>query len=97
MRIVRADYPLYWEENREVLSAFQEILEFRNKLAHSRVDVSDEALARPIKEGVGFTDRNVGKPITEEEFNDWEVKANMISSRLTDIKHLLPYKQVKPD
>jgi len=95
MKIVQADYPLYWEEYREVLSAFQEILEFRNKLAHSRVDVSDEALDRPIKEGVGFTDWKDGRPITEEEFNDWEVKANMISSCLTDIKRLLPYKQVK--
>ena len=97
MRIVKADYLLYWEENREVLSAFQEILEFRNQLAHSRVDVSDEALARPIKEGIGFTDWKDGKPITEEEFNEWEVKASMIYSRLTDIKRLLPFKQVKPD
>lgn len=80
MRIVQADYPLYWEENKAVLSAFQEILEFRNQLAHSRVVVLDEALGRPIKEGIGFTDWKDGKPITEEEFNDWEVKANMISA-----------------
>ena len=97
MKIVQADYPLYWKENREVLSAFKEILEFRNKLAHSRVDVSGEALARPIKEGIGFTDWKDGRPITEEEFNDWEVKANMISSCLTDIKRLLPFKQIRPN
>jgi len=97
MRIVQADYPLYWKENQKVLSAFQEILEFRNQLAHSRVDVSGEVLARPIKEGIGFTDWKDGKPITEEDFNEWEVKANMISSCLTDIKRLLPYKQVKPE
>jgi len=97
MKIVQTDYPYYWEEHQEVLSAFQEILEFRNKLAHSIVDVSDEALARPIIEGVGFTDWKNGRPITEEEFNDWGVKTNMILSCLTDIKRLLPYKQVKPD
>jgi hypothetical protein len=95
MRIVQADYPLYWEENQKVLSAFQEILEFRNQLAHSRVDVSDEALSRPINEGIGFTDWKDGKPVTDEEFNEWEVKASMISSCLTTIKRLLPYKQIK--
>jgi hypothetical protein len=96
MQIVQMDYPHYWEENQKVLSAFQEILEFRNKLAHSLVDVSDKALARPIKEGIGFTDWKDGRPITEQEFNDWEVKANMIYSRLQDIKRLLPFKQKKP-
>jgi hypothetical protein len=93
IRIVQADYPLYWEENREVLSAFQEILEFRNKLAHSLVDVSDEALARPIEEGIGFTDLKEGKPITEQEFDDWDVKASMIYSCLRDIRCLLPFKE----
>lgn len=97
MKIVQLDYPRYWKKHKEVFSTFKKILEFRNQLSHSIVDVSDEALARPIEEGIGFTDWKDGKPITEEEFNDWEVKANMISSCLTDIKRLLPYKQVKPD
>lgn len=95
MKIVQADYPFYWKDNQKVLSAFQEILEFRNKLAHSMVDVSEEALTRPIEEGVGFTDWENGRPITEEKFNDWEVKANMILSCLTDIKRLLPFKQIE--
>lgn len=80
-----------------MLSAFQKILEFRNKLAHSIVDLSDEALARPIEEGIGFTDWEKGRPITEQEFNDWEVKANMIYSCLKDIKRLLPLKLVNSD
>ncbi|MCX5701702.1 MAG: hypothetical protein NTW64_01825 [Candidatus Omnitrophica bacterium] len=97
IRIVQADYPHYWEENQEVLSAFQKVIELRNKLAHSIVDVSEEALARPIKEGIGFTDLDDGRPITEQEFNDWDIKANMIHSCLRDIKRLLPFKQIKPD
>ncbi len=79
-----------------MLSAFQRIIELRNKLAHSVLDVSDLALARPIKEGIGFTDLDDGRPIAEEEFNDWDVKASMISSCLRDIKRLLPFKQIKP-
>ncbi len=96
IKIVQADYPYYWEENREVLSAFQKVIELRNKLAHSIVDVSDVALARSIKEGIGFTDLDGGRPITEEEFNDWDIKATMINSCLRDIKRLLPFKQIKP-
>jgi hypothetical protein len=96
IKIVQVDYPLYWKEHREVLSAFQKILEFRNKLAHSRVDVSDEALAREIKDGIGFTDWKDGEPITDSEFSKWEMKAGKISSCLVDIKRLLPFKQVKP-
>lgn len=97
MQIVQTDYPHYWAENQKVLSAFQEILEFRNKLAHSLVDVSEEALSRPIGKGIGFTDWKDGRPITEEEFNGWDVKANMIYSCLKDIKRLLPFKQINPD
>ena len=91
--IVKNDYPRYWEENKEFLKDLQNIQEFRNKLAHSVIDVSDEALAKPIEEGVGFVQWRTGKPITDKEFEDWEVRANMISSTLSDIKRLLPYKE----
>jgi len=97
IQIVQRDYPRYWEENQKVLSAFQEILEFRNKLAHSLVDVSEEALLRPLEKGIGFTGWKDGRPITEKEFDEWEVKANMIYSCLKDIKLLLPFKQIKLD
>ena len=96
IKIVQADYPHYWEEHWEVLSAFQKILEFRNQLAHSRVDVSDEALARDIKDGIGFTDWKGGEAITDSEFSKWEMRAKKISSCLVEIKRLLPFKQVKP-
>jgi len=91
--IVKKDYPRYWEENKNVLKSFSDLLSFRNKLAHSIVDVSDEALARPIEEGVGFVDWNNGEPITELGFNEWIVKANMVSSCISDVKSLLPFKQ----
>lgn len=57
------------------------------------IDVSDEALARPIEEGVGFIQWGKDRPITDSEFEDWEVRANMVSSTLSDIKRLLPYKE----
>jgi hypothetical protein len=89
--IVKNDYSNYWEENGEVLRNLTDIIRFRNKLSHSVVDVSDEALARPIEEGIGFIEWKGGLPITDNEFNDWEVKANMVSGCLGDIKRLLPY------
>ena len=91
--IVKNDYPRYWEENKKFLIDLGDIQEFRNKLAHSVLDVSDEALARPLEKGVGFVQWKEGEPISDEEFNKWEVKANMLSSTLRDIKTLLPLKE----
>lgn len=57
------------------------------------VDVSVEALARPIEEGVGFVQWAKGEPVTDSEFENWEVRANMVSTTLIEIKRLLPYKE----
>ena len=95
--IVKADYPRYWEENKDLLGGLNQIQEFRNKLAHSVLDVSDEALTRPLEEGIGFVQWKKGTPITTVEFQEWEVKANMLSSKLSDIKRLLPFKEIPID
>ncbi len=93
IEIVKNDYPRYWEENKQFLLDLQSIQEFRNKLAHSVVDVSNDALRRPINEGIGFIQWKLGTPIIDKEFEDWEAKASMVSSALSDIKRLLPYKE----
>lgn len=93
IEIVKADYPRYWEKNKEFLNNFQQLQEFRNKLAHSVLDISDEALMRPLEEGVGFIQWKKGAPVTDKEFQDWEVKANMIHSILNEIMLLLPFKE----
>ena len=93
VEIVKADYPRFWEENKEFLNTIQQIQEFRNKLAHSVLDVSEEALARPLEEGVGFVQWKKGSPVTDQEFNEWELRTNMLSSTLASIKQLLPYKE----
>ncbi|SRR6266704_696591 len=93
IEIVRNDYPRYWEEHKQFLNDLKSIQELRNKLAHSILDVSDEALARPLEEGVGFIQWKKGEPITEAEFEDWEMRSNMLSSTLAEIKRLLPFKE----
>lgn len=93
IEIVKSDYPRYWEENKQFLVSLQQIQEFRNKLAHSVLDVSDEALERPLDEGVGFVQWEKGVPVTDKEFQKWEVKANMLISTLSGIKQLLPFKE----
>lgn len=93
MEILKSDYPIYYIENAEILNSLAKLLEFRNKLAHSIVDVSDEALERPLEEGVGFILWKKGLPITDEQVSDYEVTANMVSSCLIDVERLLPFKQ----
>jgi len=90
LEIVKRDYPSYFDENKEILAAFKIVQEFRNKLAHSRIDVSETALARPLEEGVGFTDWHDAKPISQVEFDEFGVKANMISACIKDVQRLLP-------
>jgi len=91
--IVKKDYPRYWDEHSQFLLDLQRLQEFRNKLAHSIVDVSDAALARPPELGVSFVQWKAGEPITEQEFDDWVVRANMVLGTLDEIKMLLPFKE----
>lgn len=92
VEIVKNDHPKYWEENGNFINDLKQIQKFRNKLAHSILEISDETLARPLEEGVSFVQWDKGAPITEQELDDWCVRANMVLSTLTDIKRLLPYK-----
>lgn len=89
--LVKKDYPRYWDEHKQFLKDLQNIQEFRNKLAHSIIDVSEDALSRPIDEGIGFVQWAKGEPITDREFEEWGVRANMLGSTLSGIKRLLPY------
>src|SRR5262245_32793458 len=95
-RILRTDYPQFWAENSDTLKRLDEIMTFRNRLAHSVVDVSDAALGRPLEKGVGFVDCNSGEPITDGQFQEWESAAAMIGSCLLDIGQLLPFKERAP-
>lgn len=91
--IVSNDYPEFWEENKELVNQLSEVQAFRNKLAHSTVDVSDEALDRPLKEGISFLQWKGGQLVTDQEFDDLVVKANAILSVLEDVQNLLPFKE----
>ena len=93
IEVVKREHPSYWNEHATFLKDLQELQAFRNKLAHSVLDVSDEALARPLEAGVGFLQWKNGTPIPESELNDWCVRANMVSSTLAGIKMLLPYRE----
>jgi len=91
--IIKSDYPTYWSENKAHLEALTEVIEFRNCLAHSALDVSETALERDLSEGVGFLDWKNGSPVTDTEFNEFLVKVNMFSGCLADIERLLPFIQ----
>lgn len=93
--IVKQDYPKYWEEHQKILTAMDRIQRFRNKLAHSVLDVSEEVLMRPIEEGVSFLDWEAGRPITSTEFDDYAVDASMVLTCLEEIRCLLPFKEAR--
>lgn len=92
--IVKQDYPQYYESNKNIFSTFGEVKEFRDSLAHSIVDVSDPALERGIEEGIGFILWKDSKPISDIDFNDWELKSNQIYTMIREVKELLPYKEI---
>ena len=91
--IVKNDYPRFWQRNNKALNILDKIIKFRNKLAHSVVDVSEAALSRPIEQGIGFIDWKKAEPISDHQFQEWEVKAHMVLSCLADIRRLLPFKE----
>ena len=93
IQIVKTDYPQYWKEYESTFYDIQKISEFRNALAHSVIDTSPEALEYSIEKGVSFVQWNDGEPITDEEFNDWLVRATMLSGSLCDIERILPFVQ----
>jgi hypothetical protein len=87
--IVKQDYPEIWEEYKSLIQDLKQYQEFRNKLAHSMIDVSDAALARPLKDGIGFIQWKDAHPITEEEFNDWDARAATSYGILCDLKGMV--------
>jgi len=91
--MIKQEHPSFFKENSQYLNDIKELQSFRNKLAHSILDVSDEALARPIEDGVAFIQWKNGTPITESEFDNWCVRANMVLSTLNDTKTLLPFRE----
>lgn len=66
-----------------------EIKVFRDMLAHSILDMNEDTISRPIEEGISFIEFQIGKPITDEEFEEWEIKVNMVSSDISSLKSLL--------
>ena len=77
-KIIKTDYPNYWNANKEHLEPLKDLIRFRNQLAHSILDVSETALSRPLVQGVAFVGWNNGKPVTDSEFDEFLVKTTMV-------------------
>jgi len=81
--------PIFHQNNKDLLQSLKQIQEFRNKLAHSIVAITDVTLNRPIDDGVGFVQWRKGDPITDDEFDDWEGKTGKVYCMVTNSKSLL--------
>jgi len=93
-KILKNDCKEYINIHPELLKTLSRIKDYRNKLAHATIDVSDEALSKDKISGVGLVIYRNGKReidfITFEEAEKRQVEINMMFSNITDIKKLLP-------
>jgi hypothetical protein len=91
--ILQKDYAFFLEEHPDLTKELGEIGEFRNILAHATLDVTDNALRRNPKDGVGFVSfqdgERVVKVFTEGDFNDWNGRMGTVSSYIEDLKAIL--------
>jgi hypothetical protein len=92
-KILKIDCKGYLNIHPELLKTLNRIKDYRNKLAHATIDVSDEALSKDKISGVGLVTYRKGKKvidfITFEEAEERQVEINMMFSNITDIKRLL--------
>ena len=93
-KVLEKDFSWYLEKNSQAMfKDLETLMKFRNRLAHSTVDVSDEALGKDPKEEVGFVfysdgQRHVQK-VTPQIVDDLQVKANMTHSRMIELGKIL--------
>ena len=86
-KILKTDYEFFLDEQPDFLKDVNEMKYFRNLLAHATLDLSDKALSRDPRKGVGFLQFHDGKRevkvVTEEDFNNWNATCGMVSSFLS--------------
>jgi hypothetical protein len=92
-RLLKKDYDFFWVGHSYLTKELGEIGEFRNILAHATIDVSDEALSRQPKDGVGFVSFSDGERVvrvfTEADFNDWGGRMGTVSGDIEDLIRIL--------
>jgi hypothetical protein len=88
-KILKKDYQFCLDQNPDFFREIERVIEFRNLIAHSPIDTSDEALERDPKEGVGFVSYSDGvksiKVITEAGFNEMNGIMGNVSSELATL------------
>lgn len=92
-KILERDFDFYLKKYPKIGNDVKKIREFRNRLAHATIDVSDEALKETKIKGVGFVIYKDGKKrvdlVTFEKSEDYAVKINMVLGNLSDILRLV--------
>jgi hypothetical protein len=88
-QILRKDYQFFLDRNPAFFKEIEKVIKFRNLIAHALIDVSDEALKRNPKEGVGFVSYSDGvksiKVFTEADFNEMNGIMGNVSSELATL------------
>ncbi|WP_085904468.1 hypothetical protein [Kiloniella majae] len=88
-KIMMKNFPTQWSNRKEVFSKIERVQKIRNKLAHSTVDVSEEALSRPINLGVGFDLYENAKPIDDKTFEEMKADAVKVMIIIQEFGNLI--------
>lgn len=85
-KILKKDYQFCLDQEPNFFKNLETVIEFRNLIAHATIDVSDDALKRDPREGVGFVSYSEGvksiKVFNEVDFNEMNGIMGDISSEL---------------
>jgi hypothetical protein len=88
-KILKKDYQFCLDQNPDFFREIERVMEFRNLIAHAPIDISDEALERDPKEGVGFVSYSDGvksiKVFSEADFNEMSGIMGNVTSELATL------------
>lgn len=88
--ILKSDYPDYYKKNKECFNFSKEVVDFRNTLAHSILEISSETLEKQEVRFIGIDSITI---VDELIFNDRELQARALFSRIEEMERLLPFKE----
>jgi len=92
-KILKKDYQFFLENCPNLLGNLEKVKNYRNVIAHSTLDVTDDALKRKPEKGIGFIRYQDGSRsvnvLSEIDFNEWNGVMGNVSSDLSTLKMIL--------
>jgi len=92
-KIINIELKPHLKDYKDINKKIDSVLEYRNKLAHATIDVSEEALSVDEVKGVGFVEYKDGKRVvryfTQKESEYKQAELNTLLGDIKSINKLL--------